>query len=353
MQKPPRLFLTGIATALLLLGSAAGVSAQRNPTMPSQQRDNEKEALYARYTEHRKAPGPEQQGIAYEIAKVFLRKFGGDDDSYAKEVKKFVTDYENGIHQSELYTAYSASNYSKTFELGRPLLKAEPENFFVLGVLAEAGYENALVGNASLNAETIDYARRAIQLMEAGKVTKADPFKSMGIARGFLNQALGWLLKDQSPAEAAAAFVKAAQSDSPYRNDPLTYYRLGIAILKGEFAQASAEYNEKYASKPSSPEQQAMFERVNHLGERAIDAYARAVALSDPQRLEAGAANNTSQRSEAKSDRLEAGTVRPQFPAELRSKILAQLTALYKSFHNNSDAGLNELISTVLSKPLP
>ena len=33
--------------------------------------------------------------------------------------------------------------------------------------------------------------------------------------------------------------------------------------------------------------------------------------------------------------------------------MLAQLTSLYKSFHNNSDAGLNDLIATVLSKPLP
>jgi len=29
------------------------------------------------------------------------------------------------------------------------------------------------------------------------------------------------------------------------------------------------------------------------------------------------------------------------------------LTALYKNFHNNSDAGLDQLIATVLSKPIP
>ena len=33
--------------------------------------------------------------------------------------------------------------------------------------------------------------------------------------------------------------------------------------------------------------------------------------------------------------------------------MLAQLTTLHKSFHNNSDSGLNGLIATVLSKPLP
>ena len=61
-----------------------------------------------------------------------------------------------------------------------------------------------------------------------------------------------------------------------------------------------------------------------HLAERAIDAYARAVALS----------------------------ARPE-QQDARGKILAQLTTLYKSFHNNSDEGLNELVSGVLAKPIP
>jgi hypothetical protein len=119
-----------------------------------------------------------------------------------------------------------------------------------------------------------------------------------------------------------------------YRNDALTYYRLGVAILKGEFAQLSVEYNEKYGAQRETAEQRAMFQRINHLGEQAIDAYARAFALAQPKGPESSVNH-------------------PQFSPEFRSKLLQQLTALYKSFHNDSDAGLTELISTVLSKPLP
>jgi hypothetical protein len=36
-----------------------------------------------------------------------------------------------------------------------------------------------------------------------------------------------------------------------------------------------------------------------------------------------------------------------------RAQALAQLTTLYKAFHNNSDEGLNELIAGVLAKPMP
>jgi hypothetical protein len=99
---------------------------------------------------------------------------------------------------------------------------------------------------------------------------------------------------------------------------------MGVAILKGEFAQVSAEYNEKFGGKPASAEQKALLDKLGHLVERTIDAYARAVALS----------------------------TRPE-QQEARTKILAQLTALYKNFHNDSDAGLNDLIASVLSKPMP
>lgn len=337
MRRLGQHFLITITIALFFVGFAASVFAQadpRNPPMPSQRFDNDKEYRYARFSEYKKSPGPEQQKRAYLAAKSYLRLYEGDNDFYAKEAKQFVIEFDRKVSQGELYPAFDARNYAKTFELGRRLLTTDPENFFVLGLLAEAGYENSLAGNVSLNDETIDYLRRAIQLVEAGKVSKPDPFKNLETADGFLNFVQGSLLKDKSPVEAAAAFAKAIQPKSPYENDPLTYYRLGGAILKGPYAQLSAEYNERYGAKQSSPEQGAMLEQINHLGTRAIAAYARAVALSDPAHSVAA-------------------TPMSQFTPELRNKVLAQLTALYKSFHNDSDAGLNELISSVLSKPLP
>jgi len=266
----------------------------------------------------------DQQRFAYGTAKAYLRRWGGEKDADTKEVIKWVTEYERQMHQGDLYAAYNAKKYAQTFELARPMIKADPEYFFGLAIMTEAGYDNSLTGNTSLNAETADYARRAIQLLEAGRVTKVDPFKSIEIARGFLNYALGSMVKDEKPAEAAAAFLKAVKSDSPYHTDPLAYHRLGIAIYKGELMQLSGQYNDKFGGKQSSAEQTAMLNRILHLAEQAINAYARAVALSTkPEQQDA------------------------------RGKILAQLTTLYKSFHNNSDEGLNELIAGVLAKPIP
>jgi hypothetical protein len=292
--------------------------------MASQTNDELKDRLFAQFTDFRKSLNPEERRLAYPAAKDYLRKFGGDDDSNAREVQKFVTEYERSAHDGDVFASYTAKNYPKAFEVGRTLLKTDPDDFFVLATLTEAGYETAMAGDLTLNDETIGYARRAIKILEAGKLSKPDPFKNMDMAKGFLNSTLGWFVKEQLPVEAAAAYLKAAQSDSPYHTDPSVYHRMGVAILRGDFALLSREYNEKYGAKPASPEQKQMFERLSHLVDRTIDAYARAVALSTkPEQQDA------------------------------RTKILAQLTSLYKNFHNNSDDGLTELVATVLSKPLP
>jgi hypothetical protein len=57
---------------------------------------------------------------------------------------------------------------------------------------------------------------------------------------------------------------------------------------------------------------------------KIVDAYARFVALSTKPEQEAS-----------------------------KAKMMGTLTKLYKIFNNQSDAGLNELINTVLTKPLP
>lgn len=154
--------------------------------MASQRFDNDKEYRYARFSEYKKSASPEQQKRAYQAAKSFLLLYGGDNDSYVKEAKQFVAEFESKVSQGELYPAFDAKNYTKTFELGRPILAKDPDSFFVLGLLAEAGYQNALAGNASLNDETVGYVRRAIQLVEAGKVSKPEPFKNRETADGFL-----------------------------------------------------------------------------------------------------------------------------------------------------------------------
>src|SRR4030095_8165230 len=150
MRKSTRLFLTAMATALLLSGFAPGISAQRPPppAMPSQQTDTQKDSLYATFSDLKRVPVAKTQRLAYEAGKEYLRRYGGDPrDPDVKVVLKFVSEYERVKGAFNIDTAYSAKNYAKTFEIGRSLLQKQPENFYFLSILVEAGYENALAGN--------------------------------------------------------------------------------------------------------------------------------------------------------------------------------------------------------------
>jgi hypothetical protein len=288
----------------------------------AQELSPEKIALYTRYYELKKG-GAEGQKQAYQVAKEYLAKFGADTDQYTEAVRKFIAAYDKASREVEFYKAYNAKEYAKTFELGRQILSLDPENFVILGNLSRAGYFSAFNGNKSFNADTVTFAKKALELIEANKVTKPDPFNDFDEGRGFLNYVQGFLLQEQSPAEAEAALLKAAQVGGT-KNEPTTFFYLGNAILKAEYDPLSEVYQKNHAGKDETPEGKAMFERLITIGNRAIDAYARAIALS----------------------------TKPQ-DAKFKNLVLSELTELYKSFHNNSVEGLTDLIANVLSKPMP
>ena len=66
-----------------------------------------------------------------------------------------MTEYERGARQPNL-TTYNSKNYAKTFTLANPF-EHDPENYFVLAVLTQAGIDNAQAGNTSFNDATLDY----------------------------------------------------------------------------------------------------------------------------------------------------------------------------------------------------
>lgn len=284
---------------------------------------DQKAQLYTRWYDLTSG-GPEQQNAAYEIGQEFLRKFGSFDDQQVQTVRKWMAKYERAALEFAFNQAAGSKDYVKTFELGRKMLSEDPDNFRVLSLLTVAA---TLIGQQSepnMKREATDFARRAVQLLEAGKVTAADPFSSTDEAAGFLNFSLGQFLIATSPAEAARALRKAAQTKSAYGQDAATYVLLAGAIAASEFNPLQAEYKKKYEGKLMTPEAAALYKRLSLIIDRLIDAYARAVALSTK-------------------------------PEQQQSKnlLLAELTKIYKSIHNDSDTGLNDLIASVLSKPLP
>ncbi|HEY6231539.1 MAG TPA: hypothetical protein VIW64_09745, partial [Pyrinomonadaceae bacterium] len=166
---------------------------------------------------------------------------------------------------------------------------------------------------------------KAIQAIEAGKAP-ADwaPFKSKDDALGYLYYSVGYLERTSNTTDALANFIKAAQFDSEIKKNPQTYVFI-TAAYESEYAKQSADYERLYKDKDETAESKLAVANINQLVDRIIDSLARAVA--------------------------NAGSDAPAQAS--KAQWLARLTELYKFRHNNSDAGLNEMIASVMSKPLP
>ncbi len=287
------------------------------PITPIQQPD-ERTALYKKYTEQKKG-GAEEQKLAYETAKEFVVKFRTDEDARIEEVRKWVSSYERLL---ELGALLQAKEYEKAFALGRQVLADDPDNFYVLTKLTEGGLNSVQAGSTTFAGQAVGFARRGIQLIDSARVKDPSPFANLSSARNFFDIALATLVLDNAPDESAKIFLRLAHTDE-YKTEPSIYYYFGRALLKGEYQKLISEYKQKFEGKPSSPEQKAALDRITQVVMRIVDTYARAVALST--------------RAEQQ---------------ETKTQVLNQLLPMYKALHNNSDVGLNELISSVLSTPM-
>ena len=277
-----------------------------------------------------------QQKTAYDTGKQFLSQCGSDE--FVSYVQRWVTKYEKAALGTEFENALSASNHTKSFELGRQVLRDDPENMRVLLNLAYAGLLNATSGanaNASLDADAMNYAQKAIQLIQAGKAPQTLdasgkmvdnwlPFTNKDDALGWLNYALGVHSFKRATGESANYFIKAAQANSTTKKDPSTYYYLATAYQKAEYKPLADDYQATCAGKDLTDECKNKLNTMNLVVDRVIDAYARAIAL---------AGTNAKYQTQ-------------------KAEWTKQVTGFYKFRNNDSEAGLNELIAGIQSKPL-
>ena len=146
------------------------------------------------------------------------------------------------------------------------------------------------------------------------------PFTSRDQALAWLNYSIGKAKLANSPAEALPYLIKAARYDSELKKTPGTYTDILTAYEKGPRATLTEDYEAKYKGKPETPESKLAAANINQIIDREIDAYARLAAL-------------TTNAADKKA-------------------VMDELTGLYK-YRNKSETGLNELLASVLSRPLP
>jgi hypothetical protein len=286
-----------------------------------------KNALYKTFTDNFKTA----QDKAYDAAKKYLACPAENADEGQQKIiaylKNFVTKYEAADKKSQFrIKLYNEKKYPEAYALGKELLAAEPDNLKVLVDLGANGYLVIPLNNPSLNAEALDYAKRALQQLEAGKtIDDWQPLAGKDVAVAYLNYTIGALSLEKDPAGALKNLIKAAQFETPLKKSPYTYAYIAGAYETGPYKVQSEDYKAKYPGKDETPESKLALANINQIVDRMIDGYARAVAL---------AANDSN---------------------FAQPKIVwnESLTTWYKYRNNNATTGMDQLVAGILSKPLP
>ena len=112
--------------------------------------------------------------------------------------------------------------------------------------------------------------------------------------------------------------------DSNLKNSPVLYGRLASVYEQSAYERVKAEYRMSNVP-PGSYEQRKEFERLNHVIDRLMDYYARAVAT--------------------------AGTD-PKY-AQLKYGWKEAVTQFYKFRNKGTTQGLDDFIAKVMNTPLP
>ena len=310
------------AVTLFVIGFSAG--AFNTAVLGQETDDPVKIEMYKKFTENRLA----NPRAAYLAGKDYLAKYGKDNDQYSKYISQWVGLFEREDRKIRLpVLIYNDKKYAEAYKLGAQILADEPDYLKAQIDLGYAGFVAATTAkNESFNADAINYARQAIQALEAGKTpTDWAPFKGKDDTLAYLNIAVAALTLKSAPDQAIDHILKATQFETDLKKTPSTYFYLAYAYESGPYRSLSTAYQTQCAGKDESAACKAALEKLNLIIDRIIDAYSRAVAAAG---------------TDPKNQQAKAGW-------------MTTLTNFYKYRHADSDAGLNEVIAAALSKPIP
>ena len=323
MKKITMFVLIGVTVALLALP----VGATNNSAQDACSTEA-KNALYQEFLKIRKDDQPK----AYETAKKYLACPAGEVTPETQKIidylKKWSLAYEKAMKRFNFTKAlYTDKNYPEAYKLGREILTEEPDDLKVLVDLGANGYVVAPLKNAQLNTESLEHARKALQLIDSGKTVEDwAPLGNKDAATAYLNFTIGTLTLEKEPANALKNLLKGAQLESQLKKSPYPYAYIAAAYETGPYATQSEQYKITYGGKDETPESKLALANINQIVERMIDGYARAVALAGSE------AQYASQKA-----------------------VWTESLNTWWKYLNPTDtgAGLTSFIASVLSKPLP
>ena len=267
--------------------------------------------LFERYKLERKQPCGKRDA-ALATGKTILEKYGEDKDN--PDVIKFVREDVAKIEAAdpdckliaEYNAAFPAKDWNKFLTLSKQLLAKQgssPLGLDVTLTAASVGYDRAVEKNDTYNADTINYAKQAIQRLEAGGTSETGnfgtfaPFKTKAFTDGktnslnWMNYIIGWIYYNRLGAndpnkkkEGLVYLYKSTLYNGENKNDHTIYTNIGSWY----FDQAAVLDEKIRAIRDSKPdpateegkakieEQKAHLAMAKGYADRAIDAFGRA-----------------------------------------------------------------------------
>ncbi len=324
-----------------------------------------KQALYAKYTANYDKKTIEERKTAVEAGKEYIAKYGAckDDAEQVKYFKDNLPGIEAGIKKNEddavkaggiakkqeLFTRFdTAVKGNKTddvFSSGKEILTLEPDTSIGLDVtlvLASVGFDQASLKtpNNTYNNDAVNYAKSAIQKLEAGKTSEnfgANQYQyknkdfpdGKNNALGWMNYTVGYIMynRQDKKKEALPFLYKSTQLNSATKNFPESYRQIGAWYLD-EAIRIDAERTKmiETAGNKDTPETLALLATQKGYAERAIDAYARAYKISGAN---------------------------PQTAKEYKDALYTKLKELYVFRYDGKTDGIDAFVASVMNKPMP
>ncbi|HKO35110.1 MAG TPA: hypothetical protein VJV21_01445 [Pyrinomonadaceae bacterium] len=306
------------ATTLAVVLTLSAVSAW---AQAKECTDDFKTATYSKWYDNR----VEKQDVAYEAAKEYL-SVCTTEDQYSAALKKFVAAYDKNSSGQKLAqdfdNAVKSKNYADQIRFGKQLVAtpAHADNAVIYLLMAGAG-----LGDPNLMSESAQAAKKAIELLEAGKTFDKSGYTTKDQALAAMTYLVAKSTMKTSPADAIPYFIKAAKYQSDLQKSPVIYNELGTAYGEGPLDKLAKEYKTlaDAGKTVDSPEIKLVVANINQVLDRQIDAYARAAAVSTA-------------------------------PAD--KKAFTDLVAAVYKDRNKKDPAENELntmVASALSRPLP
>jgi hypothetical protein len=279
--------------------------------------DENKAAWYQKFLDNRKGEAA-QQKVAYDAAQSYLKCSTDLSEQIPAYLKKWVDQYDKVMGASKTIDQFNKAvtdkSYAEQVRLGKEIVANEPDNSAVYIIMGTAG-----LGEQSLMGESAGFAKKAIELVEAGKPFK--PYNTKDQALAALNYVIARSMLTSNPGDAIPYFLKAARYDSDLKKNAQLYLELNAAYSDGPGKKLTEDYKSKIGpNNTETPESKLALANLYQIVDRQIDSLARAAALAD---------------------------------AAHKKDIMDALTDLYKYRNNNKTDGVNELVASVLTKPIP